>query len=667
MTKLISHLAAAVLGACATLCLPLAAAADTPRPGDDFYGYANDAWVASTLLPAGAGVWSVRAQVRENNLAAMAKLYRDAAANVPGTTAAAKRVGDYFVAQLDGAAIEAKGLAPIRPLLGRIAGIADIKSLSHFLGTTLRIDVDPVNFGAYESDNLFGLWVGPALQNPTRHTPYLLQGGIGLPQSALYQERETVEAYRRYIASVLEQAGVADPQRKSIQVVELETRIAAAHASRKTSADLSKSGQVWRRADLAARAKGMDWNAFFSGAGMPRQDRFGAWQPDAIKGLSALVAAAPLDAWKAYLSFHAVRQNARFLPKALADAYFAFFDPLILGPGQSRPLWEHAMAQTNTAMPGAGQLFVERHFSPKAKAEAQGIVDHIVAAFDRRIGQLAWMTPGTRKQAREKLRNMVISIGTPQQWIDSTGLEIRADDAFGNEQRAALFNYRYQVAKIGKPVERKEWIPNGELFGINPMPLQNALTIPVTELQAPFFDPDGSDADNYGAIGVRIARFLAQAIDENGSQFDAQGRARNWWSQADRSALAKAAAGLVAQYASYAPFADAKLDGKRTLNDNIAEQAGLLAAYDAFQMARAEKHDPENEQLAARRFFMAYARSMRVKSSVQALRGQVLGSPQAPAPYRVAAVRNLDAWYATFDVAPGQGQYLEPSDRVRIW
>lgn len=667
MTTLIRHLAAAVLCASATLYLPLAAAADTPRPGDDFYGYANNAWLAGTPLPANAGVWSVRAQLREDNLNTMAKMYRDAAANVPGTSAAAKRVGDYFVAQLDGAAIEAKGMAPIQPLLGRIAAIADISSLSHFLGTTLRIDVDPVNFAAYESDNLFGLWVGPALQGPARHMPYLLQGGIGLPQSAMYQEQATVDAYRQYIASTLEQAGVADAQRKSVQVVELETSIAAAHASRKTSADLSRSGQVWRRADFDARAKGLDWNAFFDGAGMPRQDRVGAWQPDAIKGLSALVATAPLDAWKAYLSFHAIRQNARFLPKALADAYFAFFDPLILGPGQSRPLWEHAMAQTNTAMPGAGQLFVERRFSPKAKVKAQQIVDRIVTALDSRIARLAWMTPDTRKQARAKLGNMVISIGAPQQWIDSTGLEIRADDAFGNEQRAALFNYRYQVAKIGKPVDRKEWIPNGELFGINPMPLQNALTIPVTELQAPFFDPDASDADNYGAIGVRIARFLAQAVDQNGSQYDAQGRARTWWTQADRSALERAAAGLVAQYAGYVPLAGINLDGRRTLNDNIADQAGLLAAYDAFQMARAEKHDPESEQLAARRFFMAYARSMRVKSSEQALRGQVLGSPQAPAPYRVAAVRNLDAWYAAFEVAPGQGLYLAPSDRARVW
>lgn len=648
---------------CTALHLPSAAAADATRPGDDFYGYANARWVADTVIPPGNSTWTVRSELRDTNLKAMARLYQDAAKGAPGTSAAAKRVGDYFVAQLDTAAIEAKGMAPIQPLLGRIAAIDSTRSLSHFLGTTLRIDVDPVNFAAFESENLFGLWVGPGLHDPTHHMPYLLQGGLGLPQREMYRDTATVEEYRKYVAGSLDKAGIADARVKADRIIALETRIAAAHASRKASADLGRASQVWRRADFAARAKGLDWDAFFAGAGMPRQKTFGAWQPDAIKALSALAASTPLDTWKAYLAFHAINPNSRFLPKALSDSFFAFYDPLILGPGQSRPMWDHAMSQTNVSMPGVGQLFVESHFSPVAKARAREIVEHVRAAFDRRIGQLAWMTPDTRKHARAKLGNMVIGIGAPEQWTASDGLEIRPDDAFGNEQRAALFNYRYQVGKIGKPVERSEWIPNGELFGINPMPLQNAITIPATELQKPYFDPAGSDADNYAGIGVRFARILAQAFDDKGSRYDAQGRARNWWSKADHRQFEKAMAGLVAQYAGYAPFADVKLDGRRTLNDNLADQAGLLVAYDAFLMARAENSGQE----AARRFFTAYARSLRAKSTEEALRGQSLGSPQAPAPYRVSTVRNLDAWYAAFDVAPGQGLYLAPADRVRVW
>lgn len=650
--------------------LPLVRAADIPKPGDNFFGFANSDWVAGAALPPGFTAWGVRTQRREDNLKAMAKLYHDAANGVPGTTAAAKRVGDFYVSQLNAEAIEAKGATPLQPLLARIAAIDSTKSLSHYLGSTLRIDVSPVNGGAFESRNLFGLWVGPGLQDPKRNMAYLLQGGLGLPQREMYLGADTqplVEAYRQYIVSSLEKAGIADAQAKAGKIVEFETRIAAIDVPKKTSQDLAQAGQVWRRADFATKARGMNWDAYFSGAGMPRQQSFGAWQPDAIKGLSALVASTPLDTWKSYLAFHAINLNARYLSKPFADAFFAFFDPLILGPGQSRSQWERALVQTNVFMPGVGQLFVENHVSPKARSKAREIVDNIVAVFDRRLEHLAWMTPATRKHARAKLKNMVISIGGPDQWIDSTGLDIHPDDAFGNKQRTSLFAYRHEVAKIGRPVDRREWVPNGELFGINLMPSHNSLTIPATELQSPFFDPDGSDADNYAAIGTSIARFLAQAFDDKGGRFDAQGRQRSWWSPADRQQFDQAATPLLTQFSGYAPFPDLKLNGQVSLNDNVADQAGLLAAYDAFQMARAAKRDQESDQLAARRFFTAYAKSMRIKSSDQALRVQAVRGPQAPAMYRVASVRNLDAWYASFDVMPGQELYLAPAERVRVW
>ncbi len=674
---------AVLLLASAAACLASASASDAPAmqasgmdlqtaPGDDFFRFANGGWVAATAIPADTSSWGVRAQLRDANLAEMARLFAQASQGAPGTTAAARRVGDFYTSQMNAAAIEAKGLAPIRPMLDHIAAIDSRKVLAHYLGTTLRADVDPVNLGGFDSDNLFGLWVAPGLHDPSRHMPYLLQGGLSLRDPGQYLATDPegialLDGYRRFIAASLAKAGLADTEAKAAQVLDLETRIARIHADPASSLDLAKSDQLWGRADFAAKAAGMDWDAFFSGAGLARQQRFGAWQPDAIKGLSALVASAPLDAWKSYLSFHAINSNARFLPKALADAYFAFYDPIFIGPGQHRPLWDHAVNQTIAFMPGAGQPFVDHHLSPKARAKAQDIVRNIVAAFDRRIGQLSWMTPATRQQAHAKLASMVIGVGAPDKAVSNAGLLIRADDPSGNMQRTALYNYRHEIAKIGRPVDRKEWILNAEVFGINPMPLQNAMTIPVTELQAPFFDPDGSDADNYAAIGVRVGRFLALAFDSKGSRFDAEGRLRNWWSSADQDQFTKAAQAMVAQYASYAPFPDVKINGARTLNDNVADHAGLLAAYDAFQAVRAARHDTDSDQLAAQRFFTAYARSLRVKSSEEALRGQALGSPQAPAMYRVAAVRNLDAWYAAFDVVPGQSLYLAPGDRVRIW
>jgi putative endopeptidase len=664
------RLAATLLCAGAALCHGAALAADVPAPGDDFFGFANSAWVASTVIPPGTASWGVRAQLRDDNLKEMATLFEHASSGAPGTSAAARRAGDFYMAQMNGPAIEAKGMAPIRPLLDRIAAIDSTRDLSHFLGTTLRNDADPVNFGGFDCEHVLCLWVAPSLHDPKHHMAYLLQGGLGLigPEPYLGSDPAStalLDDYRRYIAGSLERAGVADAQAKAGLVVELETRLARTHANREASLDLAKTDQVWRRADFAVKAAGMDWAAYFAGAGMPGQKSFGAWQPDAIKGISALVASVPLDTWKAYLSFHALNENARFLP--LADSYFSFYDPIFLGPGQHSPLWDHAVNQTIASLPGAGQSFVERHLSARAKASAQAIVNNLVAAFDRRIGQLAWMTPRSRTQARGKLKAMVIGIGAPDKAPDNSGLDIRPDDPYGNMQRTSLFSYRQQLAKLGRPVDRKEWIVNAEVFGINPMPLQNAMTIPVTELQAPLFDPDANEADNYAGFGVRVGRFLAQAFDDKGSRFDAQGRVRNWWSQADREQFARAAAPVVAQYAGYAPFPDVHLNGQLSLTDNIADQAGLLAAYDAFQMARAARHDADSGQLAAQRFFASYARSMRAKSSDAALRGQAVGSPQAPAPYRVAAVRNLDAWYAAFGVAPGQALYLAPEARVRIW
>lgn len=683
MTPLTLRLAAAMLCAGAACYAPSAMAAEAPAAlaasmqtkvaaGDDFFGYANGDWMAAAAIPANASSWGVRAQLREDNLKEMVTLFQAASDGAPGTTAAARRVGDFYVAQMNGPAIEAKGLAPIQPLLERIAAIGDTRALSHFLGTTLRNDVDPVHFGSIDTENLLGLWVAPGLHDPKHHVAYLLQGGLGLQGPAPYaasapKDQALLDDYRRYIAASLEKAGVPDAPAKAALVLELETQIARTHASGDDSLDLAKTNQLWRRVDFAAKAKGMDWDAYFSGAGLAGQKHFGAWQPGAIKGISALVASAPLDTWKAYLSFHAINTNARFLPKPLADAFYAFYDPIFIGPGQSRPRWNHAVNQTINFMPGAGQLFVQRHWSPKAKQRAQGMVDNIVAAFERRIDQLAWMSPSARADARAKLKGMVIAVGAPDRFIDNTGLEIRADDPFGNMQRAALFNYRLELAKLGRQVERKAWIPNAELFGINLMPLQNALTIPVTELQAPFFDPDGAEADNYAAAGVRIARQLAQAFYDKGSRYDARGRARSWWNTSDQQQFDRAAAPLAAQFSGYAPFPDVKLNGQASLNENIADQAGLLAAYDAFQLARSASPDPESEQLAAQRFFTAYAKSMRVKSTDKALRGQALGSPQAPAMYRVAAVRNLDAWYASFDVTPGQKLYLAPAERVRLW
>ena len=361
---------------------------------------------------------------------------------------------------------------------------------------------------------------------------------------------------------------------------------------------------------------------------MSSQQSFGVWQPDAVRGIAALVASEPLDAWRDYLTMHAINDHARFLPKAFADRYYAFFDPLFLGPGQHRPLWEHVLNQTNTDMPAVGQLFSEQYFTPQARAKAGRLASRVVMAFGQRLEQLEWMTPASKKAALAKLKNLYIGIAYPERWQDISRLDIRPDDAYGNMERAQAFNYRYEIAKLGRPVDRKEWIRGGELFGINPMPLQNTITIPVTELQPPFFDPDGPDAANYGALGARIGRYLAQAFSGDGCRFDAQGRLHNWCGETDAAHFQEAL----------------------KANANAADLAGLMAAYDAFHLPGISSKE------ADQRFFTAYAESQRLINA------------QQPAPVSKAAiVRNMDAWYSAFDVTPEQALYLAPAARTKVW
>lgn len=641
-------------------------------PGDDFSRFANGGWESQAVIPAGHVRWGVVNQVREDNLKKMLALYEEAAKGGPATSPAAKKVGDYFAAQMDQAGIEARGFAPIKPLLDQIAALDSKSALAHFLGSQAQVDVDPINFGRFASENLFGMWVGPRLQDPKHYMPYLLQGGLAIPSEDTYLSADPAhmalrEKYRNYIAATLTDAGIGGATGKADQILALEVLIAGTHASRKESADLNNAGQVWQRADFKSKASGFDWDAYFAGAGLTAKHPVGVWQPGAIKGIAAIVAATPLDVWKTYLSFHSINLKARVLPKSTADRFYAFYDPIIIGPGQQRPLWDRALNRTNADLPGAGQLFVERHLTPQGKAKAQEIVANVATAFGMRIDQQAWMTPAARMHARAKLRAMIIAVGAPDKWPDITQLEVRPDDAFGNAARAAAFNRRTALAKSGKLVDRTEWIRGGELFGINPMPLQNLLTVPVALLQQPFFDPNGSDAVNYASVGARVGAAIALGFDQEGSRFDARGRASTWWSEADRAQFDKASQALVAQYSAYKPFPDLAVNGARTLKNNLAELAGLRAAHDAYRGALAARQDKEDIKTSDQRFFLAYAYSLRLKVTDASLRGPTQGTPVAPPAYRVATVRNLDAWYDAFDVTPAQGLYLKPDERVRMW
>ena len=648
---------------------PAFAAAPAPAPGEDFFTYVNGDWYDSTEIPPDKSSWGAGAALAEETDARIVKLI-DGVASDSKASPQARKAARFYAAYMDEAGIEAKGIAPLRPLLARIAGVKDKAGLAQLLGASLRADVDPLNATNFFTENLFGLWVAQGLNDPAHYTPYLLQGGLGMPERAYYladnaRMAELRAKYQAHIAAMLQMAGYADGGERAARVFELEHRIAGTHASREDSEDVAKANNPWHAADFARKAPGIDWDAFFHGADLGRQQGFIVWHPGAVSGAAALVAAMPLQTWKDFLSFHAINHFSSVLPKAFGEQHFEFYGRALTGTPQQALRWKRALAATNIGMADAvGQLYVAHYFPPQAKLRLQQMVGNIVAAFGRRIERLEWMAPATREQAQAKLKSLYVGVAYPDRWVSYAALHVSATDAFGNALRAEQLHTAQQLAKLRQPVDRSEWSMPPQLVNAVNMPMQNALNFPAAILQPPFFDPNASDAVNYGGIGATIGHEISHSFDDQGAQFDAGGRLRDWWTASDLAHFKAASARLVAQYSAYRPFPDLAVNGQQTLSENLADLAGLDAAHDAFLASLAGKPDVAD---AERQFFIGYAQSWRSKTREAALRQQILTDGHAPARYRTATVRNIDAWYRAFDVQPGQALYLAPAERVRVW
>ncbi|HLA63262.1 MAG TPA: M13 family metallopeptidase, partial [Rhodothermales bacterium] len=466
----------------------------TVRPGDDFFGYANGTWLRETEIPASRssfGAFNIAAAQAERQLT---EVVHSAAASDAPPGSDLRRIGAYYTAYLDTTAINAAGLAPLQPTLDRIAAIDSRAALARVIGATLRADVDVINDGALHTDNLFGLWVDQDFDQPTRNSAALLQGGLALPDRSYYLDEspgmeEIRTAYRAHVARMLALAGIPDATAKADAVLRLETRIAAAHWNREDSWDVVRGNNHWSRADFAVQAPGLDWDAFFSAAGLGDLDTLVAWQPSAITGLSALVASEPLDAWKALLTYHAIEHRAAVLPAAFDREAFAFFGHTLSGTPAQRTREERAVAATSEALGFAvGRQYVERYFPASAKARAEAMVANIVAAFDARIDALPWMAPETRAAAKAKLRTLRVSVGYPDRWPGYDGLDVAPDDAYGNAEAVERFEYRQALAKLRAPVDRDEWAMTPQMVNAVNMPAMNALNFPAAILQPPFFD-----------------------------------------------------------------------------------------------------------------------------------------------------------------------------------
>jgi endothelin-converting enzyme/putative endopeptidase len=503
---------------------------------------------------------------------------------------------------------------------------------------------------------------------------YLLQGGLQLPDREYYladneHMRNIRTQYQAHISAILKLAGFSDTDARATRIVELEHAIAQTHRSLADNQDIHKANNTWTQADFATKAPGLDWTEYFHGAEIGQQASFIVWQPEAFTGESALVASTPLDTWKDWLAFHLLEAYAGVLPKALADERFAFFGKTLSDTPQQRPRWQRGVFLVNGLLGDAvGQIYAQRYFSPEAKAQAQAMAANLIAAYHQRIEALTWMDPATKAEAEAKLSTLYVGVGYPETWHDYSSYEVKADDIFGNIWRGSLSEFRREVARLGKPVDRREWSMTPQTVNAVNLPLQNALNFPAAILQPPFFDPLAPAAANYGAIGSVIGHEISHTFDTEGSAFDSKGRVRNWWTPADLAHFEAATAKLAAQYDSYKPFPDLSVNGKQTLAENIADVAGISAAYDGYQASLMGKPAPtQNGFSGDQQFFIAFAQNWGSKTREAALRQQVMTDPHAPARYRADTVRNIDAWYAAFHVQPGEKLYLAPPERVRLW
>jgi putative endopeptidase len=644
------------------------------KPGDDFFGYANGNWVKRTVIPAdrsSVGGFYIADQQREKNALEMMDTLLKASAAADSDDG---RIVNYYKAYLDTAAIDKAGIAPAKADLDAIAAIADKRGLASAIGGTLRADVDPFNSTNYKTDHLFGLFVTQGLKTPGETLPYLLQGGLGMPEREYYLSGDAKMAglrtkYLTYVETVMKAAGDPDPAAAAARVIALETKIARAHESRADSEDFTKAAEVWSRADLDAKAPGIDWGALLGAAQLGSAQKFEAYHAAAIPKLAALVGSEPLDAWKEWLAFHTLNERASVLPAAIRDASFAFNGTAISGIPQQRPRDKLAMNATSNALQDAvGKAYVAKYFSAAAKAEIQRMAEGIKAAFAKRVEALAWMAPATKAEAIKKVRSIVVGVGYPDHWRDDTGLAISPTDAYANAKTTSLANTRVQLAKIGKPMERGEWWMPAQLVNAVNLPVQNALNFPAAILVKPFFDPNADAAFNYGAIGAVIGHEISHSFDNNGALFDSTGVMRNWWSPADFTHFTQSGKALADQYDQYSPYPGVHVNGPLTLSENIADVAGLSAALDAYKVSLAGKPAPVmNGFTGDQRFFIAYAQAWADKTREESVRSHIATDGHAPDQYRALTVRNLDAWYDAFGVKPGDKLYLAPDKRVHVW
>jgi putative endopeptidase len=637
------------------------------KPGDDFHKFVNGGWISRTEFPADKPYIGVAVDVDEKARAQVRAIIEAAAADTsaaPGSVT--RKVGDFYAAFMDEAGIEAKGLAPVQPLLAEIAAVNSQADLLAAIGKANRRGVNQPFGGYIASDD----------KNPEQIIVRLAQGGLRLPDRDYYLVNDNPdfakarEAFLEHAQTMFTIAGLPDAKARAAAVLALETDLARVHWTSVESRDSDKTYNKIATADLATRFPGADWSQFLAASGIAGEKLIIVSQPSALAGTARLLGSAPLSVWKDYLTLNTLEWASSVLPARVVDAQFAF-NRALTGQQAKRPRWQRAGAATTAALGDAvGQIYVEKHFPPDAKTRIDALVKNVIAAMNARLGALDWMTPETRVLAQAKLASFTAKIGYPDRWKDYGPLVVDKSDALGNRLRSAELGHQRELAKLSKPADRSEWFMSPMDVNAYAYPPWNEVAFTAAFLQPPFFDANGDDAVNYGAVAATIGHEIVHHFDDQGRKYDKTGRLTDWWTAEDVKRFEARAAVVTKQYGAYEVAPGKPVNGELTLGENIADLAGLLVAWDAFQMARKSGTIPDrviDGFTPEQRFFLGYAQSHRSKMRPELLQLVISSDPHAPDEFRSQTVRNVDAWYQAFGVKPGDKLYLPPEQRARPW
>jgi putative endopeptidase len=624
-------------------------------PGDNFYAFANGTWARTTQIPADKsnyGAFNLLADLSE----ARTRTILDGVARDQSS-----KIGTAYATFLDRPAIDAKGLAPIQPWLGKIKALKTKTGYPALLAEATKAGIG----------GPFGSYVGQDDKQPEIYALSIAQSGLGMPDRDYYLEQSFADkktAYQAHVAKMLTLAGESNAAARAAALVGFETEIAKVHWTRIDSRDATKTYNKMTVADLTKLAPGFAFPTYFKGIGANVSSVLVA-QPTAVAGIARIVAAAPIGVLQDHLMLRSLDTYADVLPKTFDDEHFAFYGTQLSGTPEQEARWKRAVQFTTGALDDeVSKLYVAKYFPPETKAAADTLVKNVIAAMDRRIDKLDWMAPETKVKAHAKLAAFTPKIGYPSQWKDYAGLKIAAGDAYGNMWRANQWQQAYNVGHLGKPLQRWEW-------GMTPMEV-NAyanfgmveIVFPAAILQPPFFDPNADDAVNYGGIGAVIGHELSHHFDDQGAKYNAKGELTDWWTPADVAAFKGRTDALVKEYDAYEPLPGVHVKGALTLGENVADLAGLTVAYDAYHHALGNRPAPTLGGFTGdQRFYLGWAQVWRRNYREANLKQRLVTDPHSPSEQRAWVVRNLDPWYAAFDPKAGQKLYLTPEQRVRIW